>query len=299
MSTTLKISYLRLLHKMGRESLVARSVFGYPYRISLGDTFSENPFYNDHSNVGEVLATAAWVLGKSKPVVFDVGAHCGFIASQLAHILKKNNPEIYAFEPVAPTFSDLVHTVSELSLHEFIHPVPVAISSVPGFVKLNYSRRNSMLAQVVPENTESNNRAGEELYLAPAQTLDGVFASIGQPDVIKVDVEGWEVHVFKGAKKMMDCVQSIDTGICIEWNPEALQDTGFTARDLYGFFEGHDFYYINDYHGQEYPELQRVQDPQSLTKVCNLFLVDKKCPYVDQWKSNFLKLKTSYGVKVC
>src|SRR5690348_9338558 len=123
MSTTLKIGYLRLLDHLGKKYLITNSVFNYPYRISLGDTFSENPFYNNKVNVGEVLATAAWVRNKPKPVIFDIGGHCGFVASQLAQILKHHDPLIYSFEPVAPTFSDLVQTLIDLSLHEFIHPI--------------------------------------------------------------------------------------------------------------------------------------------------------------------------------
>ena len=188
MSTTLKLEYLRLLNRIGKKSLIATSVFKYPYRISLGDAFSENPFYNPYSNVGEILGTAAWVLNKQNPVIFDIGAHCGFIASQLAQMLKKNNPLIYSFEPVAPTFTELVHTINKLSLQDYISPIAVALSSGSGFVRLNYSKKNSMLAQIIPEGMQSNERAGSEIYIAASQTLDEFVKISNLPDVIKMDV---------------------------------------------------------------------------------------------------------------
>ncbi len=125
---------------LGRKSLISTSALAYRYRTSLCDNFSENPFYKPAINMGDILATAAWVVDKQKPVIFDIGAHCGFIASQLAQLLRKNSPSIHAFEPVAPTFSDLIQTIDVLKLQEIIHPVPVALSNADGFVKLNYSK---------------------------------------------------------------------------------------------------------------------------------------------------------------
>jgi hypothetical protein len=140
MSTTLRIKYLNALTWLGRKSLISTSALAYRYRTSLCDNFSENPFYKPAINMGDILATAAWVVDKQKPVIFDIGAHCGFIASQLAQLLRKNSPSIHAFEPVAPTFSDLIQTIDVLKLQEIIHPVPVALSNADGFVKLNYSK---------------------------------------------------------------------------------------------------------------------------------------------------------------
>ena len=160
MSTTLQILFLKILTKAGKKSLISKSTFGYPYRISLGDYFSENPFFNPYANVGEILATAAWVYDKPKPVIADIGAHCGFIATQLAQLLRGKFPVIYSFEPVAPTFADLVRAIDVLSLTEFIHPIGLALSDKSGFVKLNYSKWESMLAQVVPEGMLPNQKSG-------------------------------------------------------------------------------------------------------------------------------------------
>lgn len=298
MSTTLKIGYLRLLRRLGKKSLISRSVFNFPYRISLGDSFSENPFYNKHSNVGEVLATAAWVLEKPNPVVFDIGGHCGFIASQLAQILRKNKPVIYSFEPVAPTFSDLVQTVVDLSLHEFIHPVPIALSSASGFVRLTYSKWESMLSQIIPEGDGPGKVSGTDVYFAPSQTMDEFCGLTTYPDVIKIDVEGWEVHVFKGASSFLNSPQYSTTGICLEWNPGALEQTGSSTSQLHDLLKDHRFFYLNDYEGQRHTELQEILNPLELIHVCNLFAVNGDNQVVDNWKNNFRKLKAAYQVSV-
>lgn len=264
----------------------------------MGDMFSENPFYNKHSNVGEVLATTAWVIDKPHPVVFDIGGHCGFIASQVAQILRKNKPVIYSFEPVAPTFSDLVQTVVDLSLHEFIRPVPIALSNSPGFVKLSYSKWNSMLSQIIPQDTESNQRSGKDVYTAPSQTMDEFCKLISYPDVIKIDVEGWEVHVFEGAVQFLKSSQNSSAGICFEWNPEALQQTQSSPVTLYELLKEYRFFYLNDYEGQKIPLLQEVSNLIELTHCCNLFAMKGSDHQAEAWKSNFLKLKSLYNVTV-
>ena len=298
MSTTLKINYLKILNRLGKRSLVSRSVFGYPYRISLGDMFSENPFYNPYSNVGEILATAAWVLDKQKPVIYDIGGHCGFIASQLAQMLKKNNPLIYSFEPVAPTFSDLVQAVIDLSLHEFIHPIPIALSNSSGLVKLSYSKWGSMLAQIIPEDKDTNHRVGTEVYIAPSQTFDEFCKHERYPDVIKIDVEGWETHVFLGAREFLSSPEHVNTGICLEWNPEALEQTGSSVNEVYQLLPDYRFFYLNDYEGQRIPELQEVNNPLELHHCCNLFAAKSSEQLITNWKNNFQQLKSQYKVHV-
>jgi FkbM family methyltransferase len=297
LSTTLKIAYLKTLTRLKRKSIVAKSVFGYPYRISLGDMFSENPFYNKRANVGEVLATAAWVLQKQGPIIFDIGGHCGYIASQLAQILKKNKPVIYSFEPVAPTFSDLVQSVDELSLHEYIHPISMALSDEPGLVRLNYSRWNSMLAQIVPPGTVSNARAGSQIYYAPSDTLDEFCGITGSPDVIKIDVEGWETNVFRGARNFVSSPAREQTGICLEWNPEALENAGSSPAALYEIIGGYRFFYINDYEGQKVPLLQEVRNPLELKHCCNLFAMSPAGD-AERWKHAFFDLKNRFRVEV-
>jgi FkbM family methyltransferase len=298
MRTGIKLRYLELLRRLGKKSVVAKSVFGFPYRISLGDAFSENPFYNDYSNVGEIIATAAWVIDQKKPVVFDIGAHCGFIASQLAGILKHNQPAIYSVEPVAPTFTDLVETIHAFSLQPYIHPVPVALNDKPGFVKLNYSKRNSMLAQIIPEEGVSNQRSGAETYIASSQTLDDFCKTVGRPDVIKIDVEGWEAHIFQGASGLLASSQFINTGICFEWNPQALADVGSSANELYNFFRDHRFFYLNDYEGKNIPELSEVTNLPAIDHVCNCFAIHRQSDRVTEWKENYEKLKAKYRVRV-
>jgi hypothetical protein len=65
---------------------------------------------------------------------------------------------------------------------------------------LNYSRKNSILAQIIPNEEVSNHRAGDEVYVASTQTMDEFCETVSYPDVIKIDVEGWEATFFRELK---------------------------------------------------------------------------------------------------
>lgn len=298
MSSTLRTGYLRLLQRLGRQSYMARSQFGFPYRISLGDTFSENPYYNPYSNVGEILACASWASRLEHPIIYDIGAHCGFISSQLAFILKQNQPVINAFEPVAPTYADLVLSIQSLRLQDVVRSYSIALSSDTGSVKLNYSKWNSMLAHVVDIGHTASNLDGNESYHAISVPLDNLFSICGLPAVIKIDVEGWEVPVIQGARTALQSDLLNETAWCLEWNPSALRQTGFSGDTIYELLRRYRFYYLNDYEGQLIPSLEEIDDIRRITHVCNLFAIPVISNFHDAWRTSFLKLKESFGVSI-
>ena len=77
---------------------------------------------------------AAWLRTEEKPIVFDVGANVGFVATQLAQMLNGRSPTIYAFEPVPATFAKLVldlyargdTNAAETELQEYLRLAPDA-----------------------------------------------------------------------------------------------------------------------------------------------------------------------------
>lgn len=298
MSTTLKMGYLSALRKFGKKSIQSTSVFKLPYRITLGDMFSENPFYNDHANVGEILACTSWVAGKGNPVIYDIGAHGGFISTHLAQLLRKQQVSIFCFEPVPPTFSELVASIQQLHVEDRVKPISLALGNKPGFVRLNYSKWASMLAQVIPQGSPSNQRSGQEIYIAASSTLDEVIKELPFPDVIKIDVEGWEIPVFEGAEQLRSQARFDETAICLEWNPEAQQETGFSASQLFDVLHGYRFFYINDYCGQQYPLLSEVSTLRDVGFVCNVMATKAPQQRIDTWKKDFLEMKARYQVSV-
>jgi FkbM family methyltransferase len=64
----------------------------------------------------------------------------------------------------------------------------------------------------------------------PVTTLDEAVADVGPIALVKIDVEGWEAHVLRGAPRALARARSV----LIEINPPALRKAGSSAGELSG-----------------------------------------------------------------
>ena len=119
-----------------------------PYICHLGDFSGEVPFYSPRHSATEILLMASWCREIEEPVIFDVGANNGFVATQLAQLLRDRSPTVYAFEPVPSTFAQLALSIEWLDLHTWVRPICCAVSDSPGLCAISYNPRESLFAQV-------------------------------------------------------------------------------------------------------------------------------------------------------
>jgi FkbM family methyltransferase len=124
--------------------------------------------------------------------IFDVGANVG----QSAQTYRRLYPqaEIWSFEPFPSTYKDLCRSVSDPKFH----PVELALSDRIATTELNIgaeSITNSFLRR--------QSDSGETVEVQ-TDTIDHFCweRGISTIDILKVDVEGAEERVFKGAREM-------------------------------------------------------------------------------------------------
>src|SRR5437764_6233118 len=110
----------------------------------------------------------AWCQTLRNPIIFDVGANLGFIATQLAQALSGSNAKIYAFEPVPSTFCKLLASIGDLHLESQITAICSAVSDSTGFCSVAYNPKESLFAQV--RSGSENIRAGNHAAVAPSTT---------------------------------------------------------------------------------------------------------------------------------
>lgn len=126
-------------------------------------------------------------------IIWDIGANIGYTALIFARAV---GPEglVFAFEPSEKSFEHLKRTVGEWKC---IRPVKIAISDFVGTVKFADSRALELSAILGP------GRKGG--YVVKCVTLDEWFATSGSPppDFIKIDVEGHETAVIRGARRVI------------------------------------------------------------------------------------------------
>ena len=174
-SGAVRLAWLKALGAVGVKRFVATSGLGYDF-VCHTDDRADFPFYYPRAYQAELELCAAWLHGDDRPVVYDIGANGGFVSTHLAQMLAGRRPRMYAFEPVPTTFAKLTQSVQRLGLQASVHPVAAAVVDNPGPVRISYSERNSLLAQISPRGL--NPRAGGKLAQAEGITLDGFFASV-------------------------------------------------------------------------------------------------------------------------
>ena len=169
-------------------------------------------------------------------VLYDVGANCGFfsilLCKQHAHL------KAYCFEPHPETFATLVKNIAINELQTRLIPLNCAAGAEPGELPINISAGSSM-AQM---GSAAQGSDLTQVHLVSVVTLDAMAQQYEAPAVVKIDVEGHEVAVLLGARRILPQVVSI----VLEYHSpelkrkchEALIDSGFSVQEcgdlLYG-----------------------------------------------------------------
>src|SRR5206468_2389770 len=110
--------------------------------------------------------------------------------------------------------------------------------------RISYNPRKSLFAQV--RSDTFNPRVGSYSTLSATITLDEAAASLDlKPALIKIDVEGFEPHVLRGATKLLTDKER--PGICLEWNPVTSSEVGSCLSDIPEMLVNYEFYYIDDF----------------------------------------------------
>jgi hypothetical protein len=89
--------------------------------------------------------------------------------------------------------------------------------------------------------------------------------------LLKVDVEGFEPRVVRGAARLLN--GPTPPGILLEWNPMAMSEVRTSPQDLLSSTSGFDFYYVDDFEGQRRPFGDKVPDLAKIDWVCNIFAI--------------------------
>lgn len=164
--------------------------------------------------------------------IFDIGANIG----QSALYFQKFFPKaaIHSIEPINKTYNTLVQNTKA---HKNIINHNFAFGDLNQNIKVSYitnSGENSLIKEV-NESIKSENK-----QLVNITTVDDFIAKykIEHIDLMKIDTEGFDYKVLKGAEKALK-EKKIDFIVC---------EVGFLYDKRHGNFEEiNDFLYKNDY----------------------------------------------------
>jgi FkbM family methyltransferase len=171
----------------------------------------------------------------------DVGTHVGFFSS-LAASLVGDDGRVVSFEPEARNFRQLNEHVA-LNGFQNVQPVNAAVAAEEGHAEFWVNADNDgghALWNVGKHGYNQLSRKKEDRRTVPVTTLDSQFSRNGAPTpkLIKIDVEGCELSVLKGAKSLL--ARRVPYVVC-EINHFALEQMGTNETELRTFMAAHGY----------------------------------------------------------
>ena len=172
-------------------------------------------------------------LGIAPRTIIDVGANVGQFTVAASKILRPSR--VHCFEPLPDCVSKLRANVSSLTdVH--VHACAVGEEDGTCRMRVNYYSPSSSLLPLAEQHRSAFPEA-EEVGCVNVEisTLDRVFgdAPLELPVLLKVDVQGYEAAVLRGAQKLLKCVSHA----VIETSLKPMYETEPLFMDIARFME--------------------------------------------------------------
>jgi FkbM family methyltransferase len=166
---------------------------------------------------------------KPGDVVLEVGANVGIFTVALARWVGPSG-HIYAFEPTPEARDTLCHHLRLNHVQERVTVIPEAVSDSPG-------RASFYVVGTSGENTLSPKHS----RIPSADSIDVNVTTIDAfcqerriaPSLVKIDIEGYEFHALRGAKRT---IEQHAPRIVLELHPMNWPDIGWHSELTRQFF---------------------------------------------------------------
>lgn len=165
---------------------------------------------------------------RRKDVFFDVGANIG-LYSILARKFVGTKGVVHSFEPTLEIYNRLSRNIL-LNKYRNVFSHNIALSNTCGYLDFNISHDGYDAWNSLGYPSAGNVITKTTVW---ADTLDNLIQEyqINKVDLIKIDVEGWEIQVLQGGSKYFSKPDS--AALLVEFTDQNLNNAGFTAHSLY------------------------------------------------------------------
>ena len=184
-----------------------------------------------------------WMVPRLRPdsVCVDVGANFGYFTCLFARFAPQG--KVIGIEPDPTVFAILRDNVLINGFNGHASVINAAVSDNNGRLTLYRRTIRSGNTSIIKASDEFTSSLGElpvEAFEAPTFTVDQICADLGgRLDFLKIDVEGAEPLVFRGAQEAIRNNRQLN--IIFEWSPAQMQGAKFDLKEFiaklkeYGF----------------------------------------------------------------
>jgi FkbM family methyltransferase len=224
-------------------------------------------------------------LVRPQDVVLDIGANFGWYSTLFAKKYQ-NNVEVHSFEPAPSTFNTLTENIKLNNIEQGIHLNQIALSDRPGTTQIHiFTGRSHAVASISTLDEEEY-----DSFEVDVSTLDRYLESnnIDRVNFAKIDVEGNELFVLKGAANIL---RKEDAPILtVEVNNDTFTHFNYTAEDVWNLLREYD--YDMFYAIVNSSTLAPIYDPKDLMDLSNVVMPKPK----DENKLDKSSIKSSFKV---
>ncbi|MBK6523533.1 MAG: FkbM family methyltransferase [Sphingobacteriaceae bacterium] len=158
--------------------------------------------------------------------VLDIGSNIGFYAKIISNLVSEKG-KVYCFEPDKTNFNYLVKNTNGIANIKLFN---LAVSDKEEVIKVYKSKLLNVDHRTYPVN---NYDSVEEIN---AKSIDGMLGKdIEKIDLIKIDIQGFELTAFKGMQNLLSKQNNIK--IIAEYWPHGFKRAGTSAVEFYDFFD--------------------------------------------------------------
>jgi FkbM family methyltransferase len=173
--------------KIGDKFYEVSSLDNDDYLLTLGDEFDPH------------MIALFRALIKPDDVVADIGANIGATSLFFSSVVKK----VYAFEPSSVTYQILVENLKKNEITSVV-AVNIGLGSTPQKQTITMAptfRAGAFISEKIQPV------AGHVTESISIDTLDNYFQGKDLPTFLKVDVEGYEMRVIEGGRRLLETVK--------------------------------------------------------------------------------------------
>lgn len=196
-----RITKQKILPRWRLAGVIKLQIGPYSFKMDsrCDDLIVDSIYYGWNDEEPEMLLFAEFA--KSSRAIYDIGANTGIYS--LISSVANQNAKIYAFEPYSINLSRLSKNLQTNNIRQ-VSTFPYAISSSTEKIKLTVPADDRICTVNSVNSTFTRSFFSEEVTYTETEvegiTLDEFYKKHPtNVDLVKIDVESYEMEVFKGA----------------------------------------------------------------------------------------------------
>jgi FkbM family methyltransferase len=168
--------------------------------------------------------------GRSRNIV-DIGANNGWVLMNLSTIVSANKGMVYGFEPHPDSYERCMRNIASSGISNCqVYNLGCGIEDEEK-VMTPVNKSNSGQNKIIDTKTGS---AVPDSITVKVTTLDAQLKNVEKIDLIKIDVEGFELNVLKGAKRILTEDRPV---LFMEVDDKLLRSNHVTPKELLSYLE--------------------------------------------------------------